>query len=127
MRTVSPCARASRQSRLRAAAAAAEFFSSVLREVFMASSPDEPLERSLCFFGIGKYLDNAPECQRATHAGFVVERRSQGIGRSPRAVRVGSRPPHEGRFGGCVHRARCAPAIGWTVEDRFAAQAHQKW
>src|SRR4029078_1955822 len=39
MRTVSACAWAKRQSRLRAAAAAAEFFRSVRRDVFIAFLP----------------------------------------------------------------------------------------
>src|SRR5262245_44035593 len=45
MRTVSACAWAKRQSRLRAAAAAAEFFRSVRREVFIAFPPRNRRQR----------------------------------------------------------------------------------
>ena len=58
---VSACACARVQSRLNAAAAAAEFFSSVLRDVGIVSS----LTLNLFVFFVTKYLNNMPESQHA--------------------------------------------------------------
>src|SRR5437763_11097645 len=96
MRTVSACACARVQSRLNAAAAAAEVFSSVLREVGTVSS----LALYLFVFFVTKYLNNTPESQHARCLGgrgkaeleparrqrncfSIYRRRCSGAGSSP--------------------------------------------
>src|SRR5215467_3664784 len=72
IRTVSAWAWAKRQSRLSAVAAAAEFFRSVLREVFIAFLPGKPSFERPIFFYSSKYLENGRECQRRAASGNFV-------------------------------------------------------
>src|SRR6185295_1123554 len=79
MRTVSACACARVQSRLKAAAAAAEVFSSVLREVGIASSPEPSFSDWLLLSWV-KYFDNTPESQhRRSHHNGVSRPPAQSV------------------------------------------------
>src|SRR5947207_8637313 len=101
MRTVSACACARVQSRLNAAAAAAEVFSSVLREVGIVSSP---LNYDRFFQFSVKYLENTERSQPAPAldgAPLVAETVGQADQRR-RACRLKS---DRGRAGTFAYRA----------------------